>query len=130
MTFMSSYDFSKSIWKQPIPFNVFSLNTRMLIQRLQKCYIENPSLFTCDKQTKTPSTACIGLFSRVTLVQFFNPTFLKLLDYPRTTKLDGPNSEGSCQIWIIETRPNSWDPNYTPGVDFLDHNFLSSKNLG
>ena len=48
----------------------------------------------------------------------------------RTTKLDGPHSEGTCQIWIIKPRPNSWDPNYTPGVDFLDHNFLSSKNLG
>ena len=23
-----------------------------------------------------------------------------------------------------------WDPNYTPGLDFLDHNFLSSKNSG
>ena len=48
----------------------------------------------------------------------------------RTTKLDGPHSEGTCQIWIIKPRPNSWDPNYTPGVDFLDHNFLSSKNSG
>ena len=56
---------------------------------------------------------------------------LPILDYKaRTTKLDGPHSEGTCQIWIIETRPNSWDPNYSPGVDFLDHNFLSSKNLG
>ena len=49
---------------------------------------------------------------------------------PRTTKLDGPHSEGNCQIWIIETRPNSWDPNYALGADFLDHNFLSSKNSG
>ena len=49
---------------------------------------------------------------------------------PRTTKLDGPHSEDTCQICIIETRPNSWDPNYTPGVDFLDHKFLSSKNSG
>ena len=48
----------------------------------------------------------------------------------RTTKLDGPHSEGTCQIWITESRPNSWDPNYTRGVDILDHNFLSSKNLG
>ena len=24
----------------------------------------------------------------------------------------------------------SWDPNYTPGVYFLDHKFLSSKNSG
>ena len=23
-----------------------------------------------------------------------------------------------------------WDPNYTLGLDFLDHNFLSSKNSG
>ena len=23
-----------------------------------------------------------------------------------------------------------WDPNYTQGLDFLDHNFLSSKNSG
>ena len=28
--------------------------------------------------------------------------------------------------WGRETRP----PNYAPGVDFLDHNFLSSKNSG
>mgnify|MGYP006888789770 CR=1 FL=1 len=48
----------------------------------------------------------------------------------RTTKLDGPHSEGTFQIWIIKPRPNSWDPNYTPGVDFLDHDFLSSKNSG
>ena len=24
----------------------------------------------------------------------------------------------------------AWDPNYDPGADFLDHNFLSSKNSG
>ena len=24
----------------------------------------------------------------------------------------------------------AWDPNHTPGVDFLGHNFLSSKNSG
>ena len=24
----------------------------------------------------------------------------------------------------------TWDPNYAPRVDFLDHNFLSSKNSG
>ena len=23
-----------------------------------------------------------------------------------------------------------WDPNYTPGLDFLDHNFLPSKYSG
>jgi hypothetical protein len=23
-----------------------------------------------------------------------------------------------------------WDPNHIPGVDFLDHDFLSSKNSG
>ena len=23
-----------------------------------------------------------------------------------------------------------WDPNYTPGLDFLNHNSLSSKNSG
>ena len=29
-----------------------------------------------------------------------------------------PHEAGTC------------DPNYTPGVDFLDHDFLSSKNSG
>ena len=55
---------------------------------------------------------------------------IEMEECTRTTKLDGPHFEGTCQIWIIESRPNSWDPNYNPGVDFLDHNFLSSKNLG
>ena len=30
----------------------------------------------------------------------------------------------------FESSPNTWDPNYTPGVDFLDHDFLSSKKSG
>ena len=54
----------------------------------------------------------------------------KPLHNSRTTKLDGPHSEHTCQIWIIKLRPNSWDPNYTPGVDFLGHIFSSSKNSG
>ena len=37
----------------------------------------------------------------------------------RTTKLDGPHSEGTCQICFIQPRPNSWDPNYTPGDGFF-----------
>ena len=61
---------------------------------------------------------------------FFFTYLVKQRLNPRTTKLDGPHSEDTCQIWIIKTRPNSWDPNYTPGVDFLDHKFLSSKNSG
>ena len=40
-------------------------------------------------------------------------------------KLDGLNSERSRKIWNIKLRPNTWDPKYTPGVDFWDHNFLS-----
>ena len=36
---------------------------------------------------------------------------------------------GQLYIWT-ELLAGSWDPNYTPGVDFLDQNFLSSKNSG
>ena len=25
---------------------------------------------------------------------------------------------------------NTWDPNYAPGLDFLDHNFFNLKNSG
>ena len=31
---------------------------------------------------------------------------------------------------ICPHEAGTWDPNYAPGVDFLDHNFLSSKNSG
>ena len=47
--------------------------------------------------------------------------------YTRTTKLDGPHSECICQIWIIETRPNSWDPNYTRGWIFWTIIFYHEK---
>ena len=36
---------------------------------------------------------------------------------------------GQLYIWT-ELLAGSWDPNYTPGVDFLDQIFLSSKNSG
>ena len=51
---------------------------------------------------------------------------------PRTTKLDGLHSERTLAKFE-SSKPGliySWDPNYTPGVDFLDHKFLSSKNSG
>ena len=31
---------------------------------------------------------------------------------------------------ICPHEAGTWNPNYTPGVDFLDHDFLSSKNSG
>ena len=31
---------------------------------------------------------------------------------------------------ICPHEAGTWDSNYTPGVDFLDHDFLSSKNSG
>jgi hypothetical protein len=48
----------------------------MLIQRLQKWWIENPSLLTC---VKTIQYDAIHTCER--LVWIFNPPFLKSLDY-------------------------------------------------
>ena len=45
-----------------------------------------------------------------------------LIDGRRIGCLEGPR--------ITTGGAGAWDPNYTPGVDFLDHNFLSSKNSG
>ena len=33
-------------------------------------------------------------------------------------------------LLIFPHEAGTWNPNYAPGVDFLDHNFLSSKNSG
>ena len=42
--------------------------------------------------------------------------------------MDGTASKIFLVICIHEA--GTWDPNYAPGVDFLDHDFLSSKNSG
>ena len=64
--------------------------------------------------------------------EYFSKTDFWAKNYPssRTTKLDGHHSEHKSYFWIIKLRPNTWDPNYPPGVDFLDHNFLLSRNSG
>ena len=41
--------------------------------------------------------------------------------------------DGTASKIFLEICPHeagTWDPNYAPGVKFLDHNFLSSKNSG
>ena len=31
--------------------------------------------------------------------------------------------------WLTTHEAGTWEPNYTPGVDFLDHDFLKSKKF-
>ena len=40
--------------------------------------------------------------------------------------------QNCCQFFLLIFlhEVGTWDPNYTPGVDFLDQIFLSSKNSG
>ena len=38
--------------------------------------------------------------------------------------------EGTAINFFLQIFPHEADPNYTPGVDFLDQNFLSSKTSG
>ena len=41
--------------------------------------------------------------------------------------------DGTAVKFFFEICPHeagSWDPNYTPGVNFLDQNFLSAKSSG
>ena len=36
--------------------------------------------------------------------------------------------DGTAVNLICPHEAGTWDPNYTPGVDFLDHNFIILKN--
>ena len=41
--------------------------------------------------------------------------------------------DGTASKFFLVICPHeagNWDPKYAPGGDFLDHNFLSSKNSG
>ena len=59
----------------------------------------------------------------------FSRSFKKILTRAWTSLyMDGTASKFFLVICPHEA--GTWDPNYAPGVDFLDHNFLSSKNSG
>ena len=55
-------------------------------------------------------------------------SFISLCSAWTSLYMDGTASK--IFLVICPHEAGTWDPNYAPGVDFLDHNFLSSKNSG
>ena len=53
-----------------------------------------------------------------------------LYNKPWTSFTTGQRSGATVSIQADIMGAVTWDPNYATGVDFLDHNFLSSKNSG